>query len=201
MGNNLCPNVGGALYCAVPSLIMNRYLVPVVLVVGSLVGAPQASAAPACPTLTDGGIENYATILRDVRIESLDDADRVTFTFGPDRLAPPAGPVTYWQAPPFSVTQVDGAYAVAFRGATAHNTIVGTSSEPQNKQVKSFPQPNDLGAPAGSRVVRSARMVQDPDIFMDRNGVMAWKVAAQAAKCPEVYITDTPPRAVIDFPH
>ncbi|MUM17955.1 hypothetical protein FZI91_13895 [Mycobacterium sp. CBMA271] len=186
---------------AVHSLIMNRYLVPVVLVVGSLTGAPHAVAAPACPTLTDGGVENYATILRDVRIENVDDVDRVTFTFGPDRLAPPAGPVTYWQAPPFSVTQVDGAYAVAFRGAAAHTTIVGTSQSSENKHVKSFPQPNDIGAPPGAPVVRSARLVQDPDVFMDKSGVMAWKVAAQAAKCPEVYVTDTPPRAVIDFPH
>ncbi|KRQ25801.1 MULTISPECIES: hypothetical protein [Mycobacteroides] len=186
---------------AVHSLTMYRYLVPPVLVVGSLVGAPQATAAPECPTLTDGGAENYANVLHDVRIETLDDLDRVTFSFGPDKLAPPTGPVTYWQAPPFSVTPVSGGYAVAFRGAAAHDTVLGTWDRPENQQVKSFPQPKDLGAPAGAPVVRSARLLQDPDIFKDKNGVMAWKVAAQASKCPVVYIADTPARAVIDFPH
>ncbi|WP_078329873.1 hypothetical protein [Mycobacteroides salmoniphilum] len=185
----------------VHSLTMYRYLVPLVMVVGPLVGAPQAAAAPACPTLTDGGAENYANILHDVRIETLDDLDRVTFSFGADRLAPPVGPVTYWQAPPFSVTPVDGGYAVAFRGAAAHDTIMGTVDHPENRHVKSFPEPNDLGAPPGSPVVRSARLIQDADIFKNKNGVMAWKVAAQASKCPVVYIADTPARAVIDFPH
>ncbi|MBA0046887.1 hypothetical protein [Mycobacteroides sp. LB1] len=200
-GNNPSPNASGAASRAVHSLTMTRYLVPVVLVVGSLVGAPYATAAPACPTVTDGGAENYANILHDVRIETLDDLDRVTFSFGADRLAPPVGPVTYWQAPPFSVTPVDGGYAVAFRGAAAHDTIMGTVDRPENRQVKSFPEPNDLGAPPGSPVVRSARLIQDADIFKNKNGVMAWKVAAQASKCPVVYIADTPARAVIDFPH
>ncbi|OHT88238.1 hypothetical protein [Mycobacteroides saopaulense] len=200
-GDNPWPNASGAVADAVHSLTMYRYLVPLVLVVGSILPAPQSAAAPACPTLTDGGAENYATILHDVRIETLDDLDRVTFAFGADRLAPPVGPVTYWQAPPFSVTPVDGGYAVAFRGAAAHNTVLGTSGHPENSQVKSFPQPDNLGAPPGTPVVRSARLLQDPDIFRDKNGVMAWKVAAQGAKCPVVYVADTPARAVIDFPH
>ncbi|WP_078277860.1 hypothetical protein [Mycobacteroides franklinii] len=200
-GDNPWSNASGWVSEAVHSLTMHRYLVPLVLVVGSLVPVPQVAAAPACPTLTDGGAENYANILHDVRIESFDDLDRVTFTFGPDKLAPPVGPVTYWQAPPFSVTPVDGGYAVAFRGAAAHNTVMGTFDRPENKLVKSFPQPDEFGAPAGSPVVRSARLLQDPDIFKDKNGVMAWKVAAQASRCPVAYVDDTPSRAVIDFPH
>ncbi|CQA01296.1 Hypothetical protein ERS075656_04370 [Mycobacteroides abscessus] len=195
------PNADNFVADAVHSLLMYRYLVPLVLVVGSLVPVPQAGAAPACPTLTDGGAENYANILHDVRIETLDDVDRVTFVCGPNRLAPPVGPVTYWQAPPFSVTPVDGGYAVAFRGAAAHDTVMGSFDRPENQRVKSFPQPDDLGAPPGSPVVRSARLMQDPDIFKDRNGVLAWKVAAHASKCPVVYVADTPARAVIDFPH
>lgn len=200
-GDNQWRNADNTVRNAVHSLTMYRYLVPLVLVVGSLVPSPHVGAAPACPTVTDGGTENYANILHDVRIEALDDLDRVTFTFGPDKLAPPVGPVTYWQTPPFSVTPVDGGYAVAFRGAAAHDTVVGTFDRPQNKQVKSFPQPDDLGAPPGTPVVRSARLLQDPDIFKDRNGVLAWKVAARESKCPVAYITDTPSRAVIDFPH
>lgn len=73
-----------------------------------MAACPAGGGRARLPHLTDGGAENYANILHDVRIETFDDVDRVTFVFGPNRLAPPTGPVTYWQAPPFSVTPVDG---------------------------------------------------------------------------------------------
>lgn len=184
---------------------MNRYALAAALTLatGLPVTAPVAAATPACPTVNDGGTENYATILRDVRVESFDDVDRVTFTWGADRLAPPAGPVSYWQAPPFSVTQVDkapgvagsAAYVVAFRGAAAHNVIMGTSEQPDNKYVKSFSEPDEVAVSSQFPVVQSARLLKDAD------NAVAWGIGTRSIRCPAVYITDTPARAVVEFPH
>lgn len=153
--------------------------------------------------VADGGVENFATILHKVNLETDDDVDRVEFIFGADKLYVPEGPVSYWQVPQFSVTQVDsapgvkgaGAFVVAFRGAEGHDTILGTSDAPQDKHVKSYDEPNDMAAPPEFPVLQSAHLLKDSDKSL------AWGLGTKTIKCPQVYALGNPPRAVIEFPH